>query len=390
MVNQEPSCSGDIGVMETGGILSINLDALVSNWRSLRDLSGEAECAAVVKANAYGLGIEEGVPALLRAGCKTFFVAHLSEGLRVRKCTPNSVIFVLNGLVPAAAAVFAQNALSPVLGSPYEIAQWAAFCAENKQRFPAAIHIDTGMSRLGLSVAETHDFAATLRDQPFDLTLVMSHFIRSEEAEHPINQKQIDTFSALLRLFPGIPASLANSSGIFLPQKPHFNLVRPGYALYGGNPLPEQPNPMKPVIKLQARIIQIRDVPLGTDVGYNGRWTSPKPCRLATISVGYADGYPRSASGTSEKHAAKTPAGAVLINGILCPLVGTISMDLMVIDVSDVPVSVLQPGAVVTLIGDCLTIDSVGENAGTIGYEILTNLGQRYTRHYISSDCRNG
>jgi alanine racemase len=363
-----------------GGLLHIDLDALAANWRTLRDNAGGAETAAVVKANAYGTGIEQAVPALLRAGCRTFFVAHLSEAIRARAAAPDAAIYVLNGLLSGTGPTYAEYDLRPVLGSREEIEEWAAFCRAQGQRFKAAIHVDTGMNRLGLTVPDGLELGgrAVLRD--FEPALLMSHFVGAEESDNPLNARQIEAFQAVRQALPGIPASLANSSGIFLAKKPHFDLVRPGYALYGGNPTPDRDNQMRPVVGLEGRIIQLRWVETDETVGYNARWTALDRRCIATISVGYADGYPRSAS--ARGHSGETLlAGMALVAGRACPFAGTVSMDLITIDVTEVAAQAKR-GDAVTLIGGDLTVDEVGRRAGTIGYEILTSLGARYARVY--------
>jgi alanine racemase len=371
-----------IPAAEAGGLLTIDLGALAANWRTLRDHSGSAECSAVVKADAYGLGIEEAVPALARAGCRTFFVAHLSEAVRVRAVAPGATIYVLNGLLPGTAGTYAQHTLRPVLGSQDEIAEWARFNLAQSLGLPAAIHVDTGMNRLGLSVAEGLALKGDGRLDSFETALLMSHLVSAEEPEDPINRRQIDAFAQLRHALPDIPASLANSSGIFLPQKPHFDLVRPGIALYGGNPTPAYLNPMQPVVELQGRIVQIRTIREGDTVGYNAQWTAPGERRIAVISIGYADGYIRAAGATDAKRREGIDAGEAIVAGRRCPLAGRVSMDLIAIDVSDVPDGAVQRGDPVTLIGGDLTVDEVGRRAGTISYEILTNLGRRYARSY--------
>lgn len=379
-LNSRTDTTGRIPDEAAGGLLQIDLDALVANWRSLRDSAGGAETAAVVKANAYGTGIEQAVPALFRAGCRTFFVAHLSEALRARSVAPGATIFVLNGFLSGTGSTYAEHDLRPVLGSQEEIEEWAAFSRAQGQRFKAAIHVDTGMNRLGLTIPEGMELGgrAALRD--FEPALLMSHFVGAEESDNPLNGRQIEAFQAVRRALPGIPASLANSSGIYLAQKPHFDLVRPGYALYGGNPTPDRDNPMRPVVGLEGRIIQLRWVEADQTVGYNGRWTALDRRRIATISIGYADGYPRSASARGQSGETLL-AGMALVAGRLCPFAGTVSMDLITIDVTEVAAEVKR-GDAVTLIGGSLTVDEVGRRAGTIGYEILTNLGARYARTY--------
>lgn len=373
--------TGRISPEAAGGLLHIDLDALVANWRLLRDQAGGAHAAAVVKANAYGIGIEQAVPALAEAGCSTFFVAHVSEALRVRAVAPNATVYVLNGLFSGTCPIYAEHALRPVLGSFEEIEEWAAFCRAQGEKLKAAIHVDTGMNRLGLTVSDGLALNGLSSLKDFETSLLMSHFVSAEESGNPLNAQQIEAFQAVRASLPGIPASLANSSGIFLKDKPHFDLVRPGYALYGGNPTPDRENPMRPVVGLEGRIVQLRTIEPDQTVGYNGRWLALDKRRVATISVGYADGYPRAASARGKSGEALL-AGMALVAGRPCPLAGNVSMDLIAVDVTSVPETEVKRGDTVTLIGGELTVDEVGRRAGTIGYEILTNLGSRYARTY--------
>jgi len=363
---------------EAGGLLTIDLSTLAGNWRLLATEAAGAECSAVIKADAYGIGTEQATAALAAAGCRTFFVAHLCEAARVRSVNRSVTLYVLNGLLPGTAARFAALDARPVLGSREELEEWGAFCRTAGRSLPAALHIDTGMNRLGLRP----DAAAQIRTETelldtFTLTLVMSHLVSAETPDLAINARQIKAFAAIRPLFADVPASLCNSSGIFLPEKPHFDLVRPGYALYGGNPRPGRDNPMAPVVRLEAKVIQLRTVPDAETVGYSGHWTAQGRRRIATVCLGYGDGYLRSASGTNLK-----PGGDAVIAGIRCPIAGRISMDLVTIDVTAVPERAIKRGDLVTFIGDGITIDEVGARAGTIGYEFLTSLGHRYARHY--------
>ncbi|MEE1656400.1 alanine racemase [Microvirga sp. CF3062] len=373
--------AGSIPENAAGGVLHIDLDALAANWRILRDHAGGAETAAVVKANAYGTGIEKAVPALSKAGCRTFFVAHLSEAIRARAAAPDAAIYVLNGLFSGTGSTYAEFDLRPVLGSFEEIEEWAGFCRAESRKLKAAIHVDTGMNRLGLTMPQ----GLTLKDRKelndFETTLLMSHFVSAEESDNPLNAQQIEAFEAVRSSLPGVPASLPNSSGIFLRDKPSYDLVRPGYALYGGNPTPSRDNPMRPVVGLEGRIVQLRWVEADDTVGYNGRWLALTRRRIATLSIGYADGYPRSSSARG-KSGDELLAGTALVGGHTCPFAGNVSMDLITVDVTDVPETDVKRGDTVTLIGGELTIDEVGRRAGTIGYEILTNLGARYARTY--------
>jgi alanine racemase len=362
-----------------GNLLTLDLGALVANWRMLGARAG-TEAGAVVKADAYGIGIEPAVTALSRAGCRSFFVAHLSEAIRARAVASEATIYVLNGLLPGQGGAYAQHALSPVLGSAEELQEWAAFRQANPAVRPAALHVDTAMNRLGFAPGEALALAREGADtvRAAGIGLLMSHFAASEDEADPANARQIAAFAEIAAAFPELPASLMNSSGHFLKGCPAYRLTRPGYALYGGNPTPDRANPMQLVVSLQSRIIQLRDVEAGTQVGYNGRWTAKRRSRLATICLGYADGYPRNASGTDT-----VPGGTALVGGVPCPFVGSVSMDLIILDVTDAPDNASRRGEWVTLIGGALDLETVGASAKTIGYEILTSLGRRHARRYV-------
>ncbi len=368
-------------------ILTIDLGAIAENWRLLAARAAPGECAAVVKADAYGCGIEAVVLALAGAGCKTFFTAHVEEGARARMALrdagQNARIFILSGFQPEAAtfADYAAYDLCAVIGSAEEFFAWEGGLAS--QDTPAgvrcALHVDTGMNRLGFPVEEARLLPGE-RLQAARCDLVMSHLVSAEIPADGISARQIAAFDhARERALRGFPASLSNSSGLFLPLPPVYNLSRPGYALYGGNPTPGRSNPMRPVVTLKARILQLRTVPVGATAGYNGLWTAARPSRLATIGVGYADGLPIGASGIGDH-------GAVgFIGERPCPILGRISMDLTILDVTDVPAEDLHSGARVELLGPHIGVDDLGRVAGTIGYEILTRLGHRYRRHYVGS-----
>ncbi len=351
-------------------VLTVDLGALADNWRALAKRVAPAECGAVVKADAYGIGIEAAVPALVAAGCKTFFVAHASEGVRTRAVAPDATIYVLNGLPPAAVPVMIEYRLRPVLGSHEDAQIWA----KAADRLPCALHVDTGMNRLGIAPADV----AAIAQMPLAIDLMMTHFVSSEVAEDPANFIQITRFADVRALLPHARTSLANSSALFLPQKPYGDLVRPGYALYGGNPTPDAQNPMRAVVRLEAPILQLRTIEGGEKVGYNAQWTAKRRTRLATIGVGYADGLPRAAMGIDDRI-----GGEAIVAGLRCPFAGRVSMDLTVIDVTDVPEDRLT-GATAVLLGDGITVDDLGLRAATIGYEILTRLGARYHRVYLS------
>ncbi len=356
---------------ETGGTLCIDLAAIEANWRRLARQTHTAECAAVVKANAYGLGIEAVTTKLNGAGCKTFFVADLSEARRVRACARQAVIYVLGGFSPDIASGYIDVGARPVINSTTELAEWDAFVAERNWRGGAAIHVDTGMNRLGMGSDEAAALAPRVQTENHGITLLISHMACAENPDHPLNAAQIRLFKQLRGLFRGVPASLANSSAIFLDDCTHWELARPGAALYGVNPTPHRANPMRGVVKLASRILQIRTVERGQTVGYGAVWAAKRPTRLAVAALGYADGLLRASSGIKEAR------GMASIAGKLCPFVGRISMDLVCIDVTDLPEGTVRRGDLATFIGDQISIDDIAAGAGTIGYEILTLLGRR-------------
>jgi alanine racemase len=351
-----------------GAVLEIDLDAVADNWRLLKMRVGASvECAGVVKANGYGLGARKVAPALWAAGCRTFFVAHLEEGVELRRVLPQAEIAVLNGLLGQTADEFAAHRLIPVLNDLGQLAAWKGRAEK------AILHIDTGMSRLGLPLGEVAVLAAEPeRLAGLDLAWVMSHLACADEPDHAQNPTQIAAFRAALARLPKAKASLAASSGILLGSDYHFDMVRPGVALWGVNPLPGTPNPMRPVVRLKARILQVRDVDPGATAGYGATHRMTGPGRLATVAAGYADGLLRSLSGS----------GTARIGSHVVPIVGRVSMDLIILDVTALPRESAEPGLWAEMIGPGHDVDAVAAEAGTIGYEILTSLGARYHRVY--------
>ena len=359
------------------GVLTVDLDAIVANWRKLEKTAVPAECASVIKADAYGCGVEPVARALAGAGCKTFFVATLDEARAARAALPSAAIYVLDGLFQNCGEAYAKIDARPVIGDLNELAEWDVFCRRSGWTGGTAIHIDTGMNRLGLTIAEAQGIIPRINAGDHGVTLVMSHLACAESLNHPLNARQAASFREIASLFSGVPASLSNSSGVFLGAQFHFDLVRPGAALYGVNPTPEADNPMRPVVDLKARIVQIRNVDRGESVGYGGTWTTRRPTRLAIVSAGYADGYFR-AGGSNDG----TRGAEVVVAGKRCPVVGRISMDLIAIDVTDLDKNAARRGQLVTLIGEGITVDELAHHFGTIGYEVLTNLGRRFARVY--------
>ena len=359
------------------GVLTIDLGALAANWRSLNARAAPARAAAVIKANGYGLGIERVAAALFEAGCRMFFVAHPDEGARARKILPGEVpIYVLNGLQAHADALsdYVAHGLRPTIGSAEELARLAEVNRDGV-KLPFALHLDTGMNRLGFESLEALD-AAVERHGARGATLLMSHFVSAEVAGDPLTTAQFERFARARARFSDVPAALANSAGIFVSGT-SFDWVRAGYALYGGNPTPDAPNPMQAVAALDVLVQQTRWIEAGESAGYNARWTARRRTRLATLLAGYADGLPFGAGGTDAR-----PGASALIAGQRCPLVGRISMDLLIADVTDVPEPQVGPGAWARLFGPDLPLDDFASASGVIGYQVLTTLGPRYARVY--------
>jgi alanine racemase len=385
-VKPEPADPVQIGVagpaeLETGGLLTIDLAAIVKNWKALAQRVVPADCAAVVKADAYGCGIEMVTGALAKAGCTTFFVAHLAEAREVRRAAPEAVIYVLSGFAPGSATAFAELNARPVIGSLAEFVEWDAFRTASSWRGGAALHFDTGMNRLGLAIEEAVTFTSRVKMPDHGIALIMSHLACADTPSHELNAKQIAAFRDLRFMFRGTPTSLANSSGIFLGPAAHCDLVRPGAALFGVNPTPATQNLMEPVVTLRSRVVQVRDVPRGGTVGYGATWTASRASRIAIVSAGYGDGYLRSASAAKpgSKSGAK-PDTLALIANRRCAIVGRISMDLMAFDVTGLPEDQVRRGTYATLIGDGITVDDLAGWSGSIGYEVLTGLSRRYRR----------
>jgi alanine racemase len=362
---------------EAGGVLTIDLAAIEANWKKLAGMTIPVECAAVVKGDAYGCGLEPVMRKLAKAGCRTFFVADVTEGRQVRAIAPEAVVYVLNGLMPGSAPAFGKDNLRPVINSATELAEWDAFVSTNKWRGGAALHVDTGMNRLGITIDEAVAIAPRIQSENHGFSLLMSHLACAETPDHPLNDKQIRLFREIRILYRGVSSSLANSSGIFLGGTLYCDLVRPGVALYGANPTPGKPNPMRPVAELKGRIIQVRHIGKGESVGYGATFTAARPSRIAVIAVGYADGFLRSAAASKGK-----PAGEVLVAGKRCPVAGRVSMDITAVDVTDLAEGAVRRGDFATLIGEGMSVDDLAAGMGTVGYEVLTHLGRRYHRVY--------
>lgn len=361
--------------LSSAAILTINLKALADNYRDLKAKAGEkCAVAGVVKADAYGLGINPVVKTLGDLGCQQFFVATLDEAIALRKLNAQTPIAVLGGLYHGAEKEYLAHHITPVLNSHDDIKRWQDSARQQEQSLPAILHVDTGMNRLGLSHDEVGEY---IRDKTLmegvDVQVVMSHFACADEKDHPLTKKQAHDFANIAQHFPQAKHSLANSSGLYRNESYIHDMVRPGYALYGGNPTPEKNNPMRAVVELSVRILQIRLCKKGESIGYGAGHVFDKDTRTATVALGYADGFLRSGK--------KNGGAKLYYKGQPCPVLGRISMDLVSIDISKVK-GTPQQGDVVEVLGDNQSVDDLATSAGTIGYEILTSLGARYKRQY--------
>ena len=361
-----------------GAVLTIDLVAVKENWRRLKARAGDAECGAAIKGNAYGLGVAPVAKALWEAGCRSYFVARPKEGEELRAILPGATIYVLDGLFKGRAEFYAKLELQPALISIDEAREWAAFGRVYGRKLPCAIHVDTGINRLGFSIPELDQLLAdSFTMEGLNVGLVMSHLACADEPSHPLNARQASAFRAVRAKFPGVPGSLANSSGIFLGADFTHDLVRPGIALYGGNPTLDVANPMHAVAILEGSVMQLRNVAAGDTVGYSATWQAKQPGRIAILGAGYKDGVPRSLSSRAQDGPAQ-----VFINGRRCPIIGRVSMDMMAIDVSALPEGSVARGTRAEIIGRNIAIDEAAGWAGTISYELLTRLGSRYARLY--------
>ncbi|MGI9352690.1 MAG: alanine racemase [Rhizobiaceae bacterium] len=369
--------------MSTAPRLTINLASLASNWKYLNDKSGTAETSAVLKADAYGLGIGQVAPALFEAGCRTFFVAMVEEGIRVRTAAPECRIFVLNGIFRDNIDHAMAHNLLPVLSTIEQIALWTS----EGQNQPCAIHVDTGMHRLGLSVNDAEKLAANnLIGPTMGAKTIMSHFACADDPEHEHNRLQLEKFWNIARLFSNLEKSLANSAAILSNPQSLYDLTRPGIAIYGGEAVNHVSNPMQPVVTAEARILQISTVKKGNKVGYGAEAVLDRETKIATVSGGYADGFHRASSGAGVPlREARPTGGHGWLDGHLIPVLGRVSMDLTAFDVTDVPEQVLEEAGYVELFGHNILLDDVAGACGTIAYELLTAMGNRYRREYIKS-----
>jgi len=348
--------------MEATGVLEIDLAALARNFGVLAGAAAPGACGAVVKADAYGLGVAPVALALDATGCRHFFVATPAEGVELRAVLPHTAIFVLEGLAGSSREALLAAQLVPVLNSLAELAAWGA-------AGPAAVHIDTGMSRLGLSASDVDALKGT---KSIDIRYVMTHFACAEEPSHPLNDRQLAAFAELRKLWPAARTSIGNSAALLSGKRFASDLARPGVTLYGANPFANRPSPVEPVVTVRGRILQIREIAVGTSVGYDATFVAKRRTRLAIVGVGYADGYLRSLSNR----------GICVVAGRRVPVAGRVSMDMTCLDITDLEQDAVEPGDWATLIGGETPLDEVAALAGTNAYEILTRLGRRLERRY--------
>ena len=361
-----------------GGQLTVDLGALARNWRALDKVSQGALTAAVVKADAYGTGIEMAAKALYAAGARFFFVATPDEGIAVRTAVADAHIFVLNGLYPGAANLYIRQNLMPVISSMDMLEEWLNKCVERNEGYASAFHFDTGINRLGFRLNEAVLVRERIARLGYAPQMVMSHLACADVPNHEKNRTQLALFGSVMNQFPGIPASLANSAGLMTGRDYHFQMVRPGIALYGGRAVVGRRNPMATVVTVHAPILQVREARTGETVGYGASYALSRDSKLAVIGHGYADGFLRSMSATNTRG-----GGKVFLRGKLCPVIGKISMDQTVIDITELGPNLPKPGEGVEIFGPNLNVDDQADAAGTIGYELLTSLKGRYTRNYV-------
>lgn len=362
-----------------GGRLTIDLGAIVKNWQALDAISDKALTGAVIKGDAYGTGLLPAGMALFNAGARFFFVATPDEAITLRRELDHAHIFVLNGLFPGAAELYEKKRIMPVLSSMPMLEEWLAHCMKKNEALPAALHFDTGMNRLGFRLGEADLVRNQIEQFGYMPQMIMSHLACADQPNHEKNRTQLALFQSILAQFPGIPASLSNSAGMMIGRENHFQMVRPGIALFGGRAVIGRKNPMTPVIKLEVPVLQVREGRTGETVGYGASFTLDRDSRIAILALGYADGFLRSLSSTNTRQ-----GGRVVFNNRILPVIGRVSMDLIAVDVTDLDEGMLQPGDMMEVFGKTINIDSQAELGNTIGYEILTSLKGRYKRSYIS------
>ena len=363
----------------SNSFLEINIDSIIHNYQLINNKVGNTECAAVLKADAYGMGASVIAKALDKAGCSTFFVATIDEGIELRACFSKNEnqIAVLSGLLEGSEDIFYSNKLTPVLNDTEQIKKWAIYNKQKKISAPSILHIDTGMNRLGLTINELYDIIKNPTElKELHVEWIMSHLACGDQPRDIMNEKQLSVFLNAKKEIPNVKASLANSAGVFLGKSYHLDMVRPGIALYGSGSGSIPSKPLKQVIKLYSRILQIRTLSTGASVGYGASYRVSEATRVATVGLGYADGYLRSLSNCSW----------VFFNGLRLPVIGRISMDYITIDITQIASEKIKTGDFIEIIGDKFTLDDLATVANTVPHELLTRLGTRHHRIYRNTN----
>ena len=363
----------------SNSFLEINIDSIIHNYQLINNKVGNTECAAVLKADAYGMGASVVAKALDKVGCSTFFVATIDEGIELRACFSKNEnqIAVLSGLLEGSEDIFYSNKLTPVLNDTEQIKKWAIYNKQKKISATSILHIDTGMNRLGLTINELYDIIKNPTElKQLHVEWIMSHLACGDQPRDIMNEKQLSVFLNAKKEFPNVKASLANSAGVFLGQSYHLDMVRPGIALYGSGSGSIPSKPLKQVIKLYSRILQIRTLSTGASVGYGASYRVSEATRVATVGLGYADGYLRSLSNCSW----------VFFNGLRLPVIGRISMDYITIDITQIASEKIKTGDFIEIIGDKFTLDDLATVANTVPHELLTRLGTRHHRIYRNTN----
>lgn len=361
-----------------GARLTVDLGALKRNWKALDRVSQGALTGAVVKADAYGTGLVHSARALYTAGARFFFTATPDEAVTLRAALPDIHIFVLDGLFPGAAPLYVGERLMPVISSVEMLDEWLQACLARNEALPAALHFDTGMNRLGFRLNEASIVRKMIAQIGYAPQMIMSHLACADTPAHEKNRTQLALFTSVLAQFPHVPASLANSAGLMTNRDMHFQMVRPGIALYGGRAVNGRRNPMQPVVRLEAPILQVKEARTGESVGYGAARTLSRDSRLAIVAIGYADGFLRGLSSSQNRQGAR-----MVIRNRFVPVLGKVSMDTTIVDVTDFGHDLPQPGEFAEVIGPNISVDEHADVAGTIGYEILTGLRGRYVRSHV-------
>jgi len=359
------------------GRLTIDLSAIARNWKGLSKISSNSLTAAVVKADAYGCGMVPVAKTLSQAGAQFFFVATPDEGHALRTEMPDVHIFILNGLFAGAGKFYAQHRLMPIINSIPMLNEWLALCVEAGEALPAGFQFDTGMNRLGFRLPDISIVQSRIKETGYQPQVIMSHLACADIPAHEKNGTQRALFQSVIAHFPQIPASLANSAAILGGRENHFQMVRPGISLYGGRAVQGRPNPMAGVVTLEMPLIQVREARTGESVGYGATQTLNRDSRLAIVGAGYSDGLLRSASSSNGRS-----GGFVAVRGKLAPILGRVSMDTIIVDITELGPNIPNPGEMIEIIGPNVSIDDLADACGTIGYEILTSLQGRFNRFY--------